>query len=89
MTHVMITHSVADFDQWQAVFNDALPMRDEAGEISARVFRDVTDPNMITALFEWDSIENAQEYVASARLKTAMQSAGVNSAPQISFLQNA
>ena len=31
-------------------------------------------------------IERAKEYVGSARLKTAMQSAGVTSAPQISFL---
>ncbi|PHQ94512.1 MAG: cyclase [Marinosulfonomonas sp.] len=88
MTHVLITHGVADFDKWQAAFNDVLPMRDEAGEKSAQIFRDAGDPNTITALFEWDNFENAREYVNSARLKTAMQNAGVTSAPQITFLED-
>lgn len=86
MAHVMITHGVADFNVWQAAFNDAQPMRDEAGEKSAAVFRNASNPNEITGLFEWDNLDNAREYVGSARLKTAMQSAGVTSAPQITFL---
>lgn len=86
MAHVLITHGVADFDKWQAAFNEVRAMRDEAGEKSAQVFRDAGEPNTITALFEWDSLDNAREYVGSARLKTAMQAAGVTSAPQITFL---
>lgn len=86
MAHVLISHNVADFAQWQAAFNDARAMRDEAGEKSAQVFREAGDPNTVTALFEWDSLDNAREYVGSARLKTAMQAAGVTSAPQITFL---
>jgi len=86
MAHVVITHSVADFAVWQAAYNDALALRDEAGKKSAQVFRDAADPNTITGLFEWDSIENAREYVGSERLKSAMQDAGVTSAPQVTFL---
>ena len=86
MTHVLVTHEVADFDKWNTVFHDVAAMREEAGEKSAKIFRDTANPNTVTALFDWDNLENAQEYVNSARLKTAMQSAGVTSAPQITFL---
>lgn len=88
MVHVMITHSVEDFDRWRAAFNEAWPMREEAGEKSAQLFRNAASPNTVTGLFEWDNFENAQGYVKSARLKTAMQNAGVTSAPQITFLDD-
>ncbi len=86
---MLVTHEVADFDKWKAVFDEVKPMREEAGEKSATIYRNASDPNKITALFEWDSLENAQEYAGSARLKTAMQEAGVTGPPQIAFLQNA
>ncbi|QMU59368.1 MAG: hypothetical protein GKR98_14950 [Boseongicola sp.] len=89
MAHVMITHSVADFGTWQQAFVDALPMRQEAGEKSAQIFRDAGDPNTITGLFEWDSADRAKEYVTSARLRTAMEGAGVTSQPQVTFLDGA
>jgi len=89
MAHVMITHSVADFGTWEKAFIDALPMREEAGEKSAMIFRNSDDPSVITGLFEWDSTERAKEYVSSARLRTAMEGAGVTSPPQVTFLDGA
>ena len=37
-------------------------------------------------MFEWDSIANAQNFMKSPELKSAMQNAGVSEEPQISFL---
>ena len=89
MAHMLVTHKVEDFNKWKGVFDSVKAMRDEAGEKSATLYRDASDPNTVTAIFEWDSLENAQAYAASARLKTAMQEAGVAGPPQISFLQGA
>ncbi|MFQ5623386.1 MAG: putative quinol monooxygenase [Paracoccaceae bacterium] len=89
MATMMVRHKVADFDGWKAVFDEVRPMREEAGEKSATLYRDVDDPNTITALFEWDSLENAQAYAGSARLRTAMERAGVAGPPQIAFLNGA
>lgn len=86
MAHMLVIHEVADFDKWKVVFDEVKPMRDEAGEKSCAIYRDASNPNKITALFEWDSVDNAREYAGSARLKTAMQEAGVTGPPQISFL---
>ena len=89
MAHMLVTHSVEDFDKWKAVFDEVKPMRDEAGEISTALYRDASDPNTITALFEWDSLENARDYAGSDRLKAAMQKAGVTGPPTITFLNSA
>jgi quinol monooxygenase YgiN len=86
MPYVLVTHKVEDFDRWKDIFDEVAPMREEAGEKSATVYRDVSDPNTVTALFEWDTLENAHEYTGSDRLKAAMRTAGVISAPQIAFL---
>jgi quinol monooxygenase YgiN len=83
---MLVTHSVDDFDKWKAVFDEVKPMRDEAGELSVALFRDASEPDTITALFEWDSLDNAREYAGSDRLKAAMQKAGVSVPPTISFL---
>jgi len=86
MPYMMVTHKVEDFSKWKAVFDEVKPMRDEAGEKSATIYRDASDPDTVTGVFEWDSLDNARAYAESARLKTAMQEAGVSSPPQISFL---
>ncbi len=86
MPHMLVSHKVEDFAKWKGVFDSVEAMRREAGEKSNTLFRDADDPNAITALFEWDSLENAQEYAGSARLKSAMQEAGVTGPPQITFL---
>lgn len=86
MAHMLVTHKVEDFDTWKAIFDEVKPMRDEAGEISATLFRDASDPNTVTALFEWDSLDNARAYAGSDQLRAAMQKAGVAGPPTITFL---
>lgn len=86
MAYMLVTHKVEDFDKWKGIFDEVAPMREEAGELSAALFQDVSDGNTITALFEWDSLEHAREYAGSDRLKAAMQNAGVAGPPQVSFL---
>jgi quinol monooxygenase YgiN len=89
MPYMLITHKVEDYAKWKSVFDDVAPMRREAGEKSARLYRDDTDPQVVTAIFEWDTLEHAHEYAGSARLKTAMKNAGVVSQPEITFLNAA
>jgi len=88
MPYILVTHKVEDFDKWKDIFDEVAPMRDEAGEKSAALYRHATDPNTVTALFEWDTLENAHEYASSDRLKAAMGKAGVTGAPQITFLES-
>lgn len=86
MVYMMIQHGVNDFDAWKAVFDSKADLRQSAGELSAQILHDMADPNKLTLLFGWDSLENAQAYASNPALKAAMQNAGVSSPPSFQFL---
>jgi quinol monooxygenase YgiN len=89
MATVLIQHKVNDFAEWKKVFDSAAGMRTASGELSAQVFRDASDPNSLTVINTWDSLENAQKFVHSPDLKAAMEKAGVAGAPTVFFLNEA
>lgn len=89
MATVLIQHKVKDFAEWKKVFDSAADMRTSSGEISAQIFRDAGDPNSLTVLNKWDSLENAQKFVHSPDLKAAMEKAGVAGPPTVLFLNEA
>jgi quinol monooxygenase YgiN len=89
MASMLIQHKVKDFAEWKKVFDSAAGMRASSGELSAQIFRDVSDPNSLTVVNKWSSLENAQKFVHSAELKAAMEKAGVVGAPTITFLNEA
>ena len=52
----------------------------------SRFYKDASDPSKITVLNKWSSMESAQKFVHSPELKAAMEKAGVQGAPSVSFL---
>jgi quinol monooxygenase YgiN len=86
---MLIQHKVKDFVEWKKVFDSAIGLRTSSGELSAQVFRDASDPNSITTINKWDSLENAQKFAHSPELKAAMEKAGVAGAPSVYFLNEA
>ena len=89
MASMLIQHKVKDFVEWKKVFDSAIGLRTSSGELSAQVFRDASDPNSITTINKWDSLENAQKFAHSPELKAAMEKAGVAGAPSVYFLNEA
>jgi quinol monooxygenase YgiN len=89
MATILVQHKVKDFAEWKKVFDSAIEMRKSAGELSAQVFRDAEDPNNLTVINQWDSLENAQKFVQSPDLQAAMEKAGVAGPPTITFLNEA
>lgn len=89
MATVLIQHKVKDFAEWKKVFDSAADMRTSSGEISAQIFRDAGDPNSLTVLNKWDSLENAQKFVHSPDLMAATEKAGVAGPPTVLFLNEA
>jgi len=64
-------------------------LRTSSGELSAQVFRDASDPNSVTVINKWNSLESAQKFAHSPDLKAAMEKAGVEGMPNSSFLNEA
>jgi len=89
MASMLIQHKVKDFAAWKKVFDSVAAMRKSGGELSAQVFRDANDPNKLTVLNKWDSLANAQKFAQSPELKAAMEKAGVDGPPTVTFLNEA
>jgi len=86
MAVVLVQHKVKDFATWKKVFDSALNLRKSSGEISATVYRDASDPNQLSIVNHWDSMENAHKFIQSPELRATMEKAGVEGQPAVYFL---
>jgi quinol monooxygenase YgiN len=86
---MLIQHHVKDYAEWKKVFDSAAGLRSSNGELSAQIFRDASDPNSLTIINKWNSLENAQKFAHSPDLKAAMEKAGVAGPPNVFFLNEA
>ncbi len=86
MASMLVQHQVKDFSEWKNVYDSVADLRTSNGELSDQIFRDASDPNKLTVIFQWDSLANAQKYAQSPELKAAMEKAGVDGPPKIDFL---
>ena len=82
---MIATHKVEDFDRWKAVFDAALPTRRAVGEMASYILYDPVDQNLVTAWFEWDTMERAHAWASDPALASEMTAAGVTSTPVFSF----
>ena len=89
MVNILIQVKVIDFVEWKKVFDSVADLRSAGGELSAQVFRDASNPDSLTIINKWNSLENAQKFAHSPELKTAMEKAGVAGAPSVYFLNEA
>ena len=86
MTTVIVHHNVADFDAWKPVY-DAHEGRQNNGCTSASVLQATDDPNSVTVITEFPTLDNAQGFVSDPSLQEAMKNAGVTSAPDIRIVE--
>ena len=82
-TYVIVTHPLKDFDTWKSVFDKFESVRKEGGEQSAVVLRHADDPNMVTVVNTWNSIDEFQAFFGQEELKAGMAEAGVAGPPTV------
>jgi hypothetical protein len=85
MAILAINHDVEDFDAWKKVYDDFPKQR--LGVRFARVNRNVDDPNNITVIHGFESVDAARAFVQNTELKGAMAQAGVSGAPRIELFE--
>lgn len=86
MPHVLIIHEVEDYRTWKKIFDDAAPMRKQAGEIDYQVLKYEHNPNKIVHFSAWRSIANARHFFESPALIQIRIDAGVKS-PEFIYLE--
>lgn len=83
MVRMFVRHRVADYDAWRPVYDSIDAQRDAAGVTGKAVFQAVGDPNDVTVWHDFATTEAAQAFAASPDLRSAMERAGVEGAPEI------
>ena len=78
-------HEVADYAAWRNVYNNLAPTQKKMGIYSKAVYQSSDNPNEVTVIHDFHSMEEAKAFAASPELKSAMEKAGVKGAPQIWF----
>ena len=81
----IVTHPVEDYAAWRAVYDGFEDVQKTGGVLEEAVFRDAEDPNKVTILHYFGSMDEATAFFSSKDLKKAMTDAGVSGPPSISF----
>jgi hypothetical protein len=81
MITTAIRHSVSDYGKWKTVYDTFTPTSE--GAKFARVNRSVEDPNLVTVVAGFDTLDLAQAFLANPNLKAKMTEAGVVGTPRI------
>jgi len=89
MATMLVQHHVKDYAAWKKVYDSVAGLRASSGEMSDQVYHDASDPNKLTLVFKWNSLVNAQKFAGSPELKAAMEKAGVDGPPVVTFLNEA
>ncbi|HEY3427375.1 MAG TPA: hypothetical protein VGK83_01780, partial [Acidimicrobiia bacterium] len=69
------------YGKWKTVYDTFTPT--SAGAKFARVNRSVEDPNMVTVVAGFDTLELAKAFINNPTMKTKMTEAGIVGTPRI------
>jgi len=77
---MFVRHEVADYATWRKAYDGFRAMQTKMGVIAQAVYQSTDDPNDVTVIHDFHSLEKAKAFAASPELKAAMEKAGVKGA---------
>jgi len=80
---MFVRHEVADYAAWRKAYDGFASTQKKLGVYSKAAYQSTDNPNDVTVIHDFHSLEKAKAFAASAELKSAMERAGVKGAPQI------
>ena len=84
---VIISMEVADYDNFQSVFGQARPDREEAGISESEAYRNIDSPSNVWVIATATSKEAFLAFLTANAQKERMKKAGVISPPTITFVE--
>ena len=74
MSVVMFSRiEVEDYDAWKAIFDQHDRTRQAHGQRNVQLFRDLENPNIVTLIAHWDSIEGVQAFQQEVDVRAAQR----------------
>ncbi|MGD8403095.1 MAG: hypothetical protein PVJ21_05505 [Anaerolineales bacterium] len=89
MAKLLVHHKVQDYSAWRKVFDEDNQRREEYGSTGVQVLKSASDPNDLTVIMDYPSVDAAKAFATSDDLKEKMKGAGVISQPEMTFLVEA
>jgi heme-degrading monooxygenase HmoA len=83
MATLFVRVTVADYKAWRKIFDEFQPTAAGHGFKSTAVYQTADNPNEVTVMHDFDSVESARTFTQAEDLKDAMQRSGVIGAPTI------
>ena len=83
MARLFVRHTVADYPSWRKGYEAFELQRRPMGVTAHAVYQSVDNPNDVTVWHDFPTAQQAQAFMASEALKSAMQAAGVVGAPTV------
>lgn len=80
---------VVQFSEWVKVYDGFAPARKAGGITQSTVWQSADDPNDVTIINDFPSLEQARAFAASGPLRDAMRNAGLKGPPQVWFATKA
>lgn len=80
---IVVTHEVADFNAWKAVFDTDATTRKRHHVTQTHVNQSADNPNLVTVYIAADTAAALQELAADPDLAAAMNKAGVKGPPTV------
>jgi hypothetical protein len=79
MVYIIVNQTVEDYNKWRPIFDSDDARRRTFGSTGhIQIYRDETNPNNLSLVLEWDSLENANKFLKDPVGREVMQKAGVN-----------
>ncbi len=89
MAKAIVQHRVVDYDQWLSVFTEHQAVRQQYGATGHSVNRSAADPNTLVIVTDFATLEGALAFTQDPSLRAAMESGGVDGAPQVWIVEEA
>ena len=83
---VIVTHEVKEYTSWRKVYDADEPNRKMMGFKVLGVYRDAKSPNWVSIIGTFPNAGAVDAFMASPKLKEAMENAGVLGKPDVKVL---
>jgi quinol monooxygenase YgiN len=80
---LLVRHEVADYAAWRKVYNSVAPLQKKMGVFFKDVYVSAENPNDVTIIHDFHSLEEAKAFMASPELRASMTKAGVKPPAQV------
>ena len=88
MVRLFVRHPVAEFAHWKKAYDEFDEERSGMGVKAHAVYQALDDANDVTVWHDFESLESAEAFMGSARLKEVMEGAGVSGEPIVWFAKS-